>query len=265
METVTSRDGTTIAFERTGQGPAVILVTGALGSRAFDPLNEPLAELLAPQYTVYRYDRRGRGDSGDTLPYAVEREVDDLAALLAHAGGTAYLYGISSGAVLALHAARRLPGVAKVVLYEPPFIVDGSRPPRSPDYLDTIEQAVAAGRPGDAVAAFLRLVGMPDEAIAPMREQPFWPAMEAVAHTLGYDARVMGDTQDGRPLPARPWASVAIPALVVVGENSEPFLHSAAGALAELLPDAQRHPLAGQDHGVAPEAIAPVLRDYFHN
>lgn len=262
MQTVTSRDGTTIGYDRTGTGPAVILVTGALGSRAFDPLNAPLAELLAPQFTVYQYDRRGRGDSGDTLPYAVDREVDDIEALVEQAGGSAYLYGISSGAVLALHAARRLPGVAKLAMFEPPFIVDGSRPPRPDDYQARIEQACAAGDPGEAVAVFMRFIGLPDEAIAPMRSEPYWPAMAAIAHTLGYDAAVMGDGQTGRPLPAEAW-STGTPTLVVDGANSEPFLHSAADAIAGLLPDARRHTLTGQDHAVAPDAIAPVLRDFF--
>ncbi|MPZ28764.1 MAG: alpha/beta fold hydrolase [Micromonosporaceae bacterium] len=262
MQTVTSRDGTTIAYDRTGTGPAVILVTGALGSRVFDPLNAPLTALLAPQFTVYRYDRRGRGDSGDTLPYAVDREVDDVEALVAQAGGSAYLYGISSGAVLALHAARRLPGVTRLALFEPPFIVDGGRPPRPADYQARIEQACAAGDPGEAVAVFMRFLGLPDEAIAPMREEPFWPAMAAAAHTLAYDAAVMGDSQRGQPLPADRW-STDTPTLVVDGAKSEPFLHTAADAIAGLLPDARRHTLTGQDHAVTPDAIAPVLRDFF--
>lgn len=262
MQTVTSRDGTTIAYDRTGTGPAVILITGALGSRAFDPLNAPLAELLAPQFTVYQYDRRGRGDSGDTLPYAVDREVDDIEALVGHAGGTGYLYGTSSGAVLALHAARQLPGVTKLAMFEPPFIVDGSRSARPADYLATIEQACAAGDPGEAVAMFMRFLGLPDEAIASMQSEPYWPAMAAVGHTLGYDAAVMGDGQTGRALPADRW-STDTPTLVVDGDKSEPFLHSAADAIAGLLPDARRHTLTGQDHAVAAEAIAPVLRDFF--
>lgn len=265
MQTVTSRDGTTIAFDQYGEGsgPAVILIGGALSNRAFDPLNAPLAALLAPHYRVYGYDRRGRGDSGDTLPYAVEREVEDIEALIAHAGGPAYLYGISSGAVLALHAARRLPAVRKLVAYEPPFIVDGSHAPRPDDYADRVREAVAAGRPGDAVEVFMTFVGVPAEALPAMRNEPFWPAMAAVAHTLAYDCAVMGDTQYGRPLPRRPWAAITTPALVVAGEKSETFLHTGADAIAELLPAAHRRTLPGQDHAVAPEAIAPILHEFF--
>jgi pimeloyl-ACP methyl ester carboxylesterase len=263
METVTSHDGTTIAFDRTGQGPAVILVGGAMSQRAMDPLNGPLAELLAADFTVYRYDRRGRGDSGDTPPYAVEREVEDIEALLAHAGGTAYAYGISSGAVLALHAARRLPGLTRLALYEPPFVVDSSHIPRGDDYIARTEQAVAAGRPGEAVEEFMTWVGVPPEALPSMRDEPFWPAMEAVAHTLAYDYRVMGDTQQGKPLDAGRWAAVTVPTLVADGEQTEPFLHAGADAIARILPHATRRSLPDQHHAVAPDAIAPVLREFF--
>lgn len=264
MDTVKSRDGTLIAFDRYGEaGPAIIVVGGALSNRSFDPLSP--AALLSPDFTVYGYDRRGRGDSTDTPPYAVEREVDDLEALIAHAGGEAYLYGLSSGAVLALHAARRLPGIRKVVAYEPPFIVDDSHPARPDDYPDQVRAAVAAGRPGDAVDTFMTFVGMPAEALPGMHEQPFWPVMESVAHTLVYDYAVMGDTQRGKPLARKRWESITTPVLVADGEQSPTFLHTGADAIAAILPNAQRRTLPGQDHAVAPDAIAPVLRDYFRN
>jgi pimeloyl-ACP methyl ester carboxylesterase len=260
MTTVTSRDGTIIAFDRSGDGPAVILVTGAFADRS---MMAPVAALLAPRFAVYAYDRRGRGGSGDTAPYAVEREVDDIEALLEHAGGFAYAYGISSGAVLALHAARRLPGIAKLALYEPPFIVDGSYPPLPADYLDRVKELTSTGRPGDAAELFLTFVGVPAQEVAQMRAEPFWRAIEAVAHTLVYDLTVMGDTQSGKPLPAK-WASITTPALVADGEKTpQPYIRPAADALAGLLPNARRHTLAGQDHAVAPDAIAPVLIDYF--
>src|ERR1051325_11549590 len=150
MNTVTSADGTTIAFDRAGHGPPVILVAGATAKRA-DPGNSDLAERLAGRFTTYNYDRRGRGDSADTQPYAVEREVEDIAALVTEAGGTAYIYGISSGAVLALEAARRLPALTKLAMYEPPFIVDDSRPARAHDYVQQLDKMTAEGRRGDAV------------------------------------------------------------------------------------------------------------------
>jgi pimeloyl-ACP methyl ester carboxylesterase len=264
MQTVTSRDGTTIAFDRYGEGPAIISVSGALSTREFErPYVAALAALLA-DFTLYHYDRRGRGDSGDTPPYAVEREVEDIEALVDHAGGTAYVFGGSSGGVLALHAARRLPAIAKAVVYEPPFIVDDSCPPVPPDYVDRVTDMVSAGRPGDAVALFLSFVGMPAEAVAAVRDDPSWPAFEAIAHTLAYDFTVMGETQRGKPLPAKPWGSITTPTLVVDGgKTPQPYIRPAADALAAILPDAERRTLPDQDHAVAPEAIAPVLREFF--
>jgi pimeloyl-ACP methyl ester carboxylesterase len=262
MSTVTSRDGTTIAFDRTGDGPAVILVTGAFGDRTH---MAPLAALLAPRFTVYAYDRRGRGGSGDTAPYAVEREIDDIEALVDHAGGSAYAYGISSGAVLALHAARALPGITRLAMYEPPFIVDGSYQPLPEDFLDRVKELTATGRGGDAIELFLTFIGVPAQEVAQMRGEPFWLALEAVAHTLVYDLTVMGGTQRGEPLPAK-WELLTTPTLVADGgATPQPYIRPAADAVAALLPHARRHTIAGQDHAVAPDAIAPVLIDYFTN
>jgi len=260
VSTVTSRDGTTIAFDRVGEGPAVILVAGAFGDRS---MMAPLAALLAPRFTVYTYDRRGRGGSGDTTPYAVEREVEDIEALLDHAGAAAYAYGSSSGGVLALHAARRLAGISKLALYEPPFIVDDSYPPVPADYPARITGLTATGRPGDAVELFLTFVGVTAEEIAQMRAEPFWRGLEAVAHTLAYDFAVMGETQRGRPLPPA-WASITTPTLVVDGAKTpQPYIRSGAGALAARLPRARRHTIPDQDHAVAPDAIAPLLIEHF--
>lgn len=262
METVRSQDGTPIAYDRTGDGPPVILVAGALGARAFDPLSP--ASQLASQFTVISYDRRGRGDSGDTPPYAVEREVEDVAALIDAVGGTAYLYGISSGAVLALEAANRLPGVTKLAMYEPPFIIDDSRPRVPEEYVSWLNELTAAGRRGDAVEYFMTAaIGIPAEYLGPMRADPSWAEMEKVAHTLAYDGTVMGDTQSGKPLPAGRWGAVAAPTLVIAGGNSEPFFHDAARALVDLLPSARYRSLDGQDHQVAPDALAPVLAEFF--
>ena len=230
MNTVRSSDGTAIAFDRVGEGPAVILVAGALGTRGFDPLSP--APLLAERFTVSTYDRRGRGDSGDTPPYEVEREVEDIAALIAESGGEACVYGISSGAVLALEAAERLSGITRLALYEPPFITDDSRAPLPEDYVDRLNELVAAGRRGDAVELFMTAAaGVPAEYIGPMRQDPSWAGMEKVAHTLAYDGAVMGETMSGRPLPRDRWVTVTAPTLVMAGGNSEPFFHSGARAL----------------------------------
>lgn len=276
MRQVTSKDGTAIAFDQSGKGPAAILVTGALGTRS-DPMAAELAAYLAPHLTVYNYDRRGRGDSGDRAPYAVEREIEDIEALIDAAGGSAFLYGLSSGAVLALEAASRLPTkVKKLAMYEPPFIIDGSRPPLPEDYVEQINRAIAAGRPGDAVEIFMtQALLMPAEFVTQMRNAPLsgmssegatppeWAEMEKVAHTLAYDGMIVSEVARGRPLPTRKWASVTMPALVITGEKSEPFFHSGAKALVNDLLNAQHRILEGQDHAVAPKALAPVLVEFF--
>jgi pimeloyl-ACP methyl ester carboxylesterase len=267
MKKITSKDGTSIAFDQSGQGPALILVGGALGVRSH-PMFTQLVELLAPHFTVFNYDRRGRGDSGDTPPYAVEREVEDIEALIDEAGRSAFVYGISSGAVLALEAASRLPAkVEKLALYEPPFILNDSRPPLPGDYVAQLNEAVAAGRRGEAVEIFMtKAILLPDEYLAPMREDPSWAEMEAVAHTIAYDGMIMGDTMSGKPLSSekkQQWASASMPMLVMVGGNSEAFFHGAAQALINILPQAQHRILPGQDHAVTSEALAPVLVEFF--
>jgi pimeloyl-ACP methyl ester carboxylesterase len=224
-----------------------------------------LVALLAEHFTVFNYDRRGRGDSGDMLPYAVEREVEDIEALINEAGGSAFVYGISSGAVLALEAANKLPAkVRKLVLYEPPFIIDDSRPPVPEDYVEQLNEAIAAGRRGEAVKIFMtKAILLPDKFLAPMRKDPMWAEMEAVAHTLAYDGMIMGDTMSGKLLPTGRWTSATSPTLVITGGNSETFFHHGAQALVDDLPNAQRRILEGQDHAVAPEALAPVLVEFF--
>ncbi len=256
MNNVTSRDGTTIAFDQLGDGPPVILVCGASTDRM---ANAPLAALLAENFTVFNYDRRGRGDSGDTPPYAVEREVEDLDAVIDDAGGSAFVYGTSSGGVLALEAAASGLAITKLALWEPPFILDESlRPPA--DSARTYTELVSAGRRGDAVEFFMtKVVGLPPEFVAHARTQPFWQAQEALAHTLAYDATIMGDYS----LPTERAASVAVPTLVIAGEASFPFMRETAQALANIIPDAQSRILEGQEHNVAPEALAPVLEEFF--
>ena len=260
MGTVTSKDGTTIAFDRSGEGPPVVVVGGALSTRSAADL---LAGLLAPSFTVYAYDRRGRGDSGDTPPYAVEREVEDIQALIEEAGGSAFAFGHSSGGALALEAAARTLGITKLAVYEPPFIVDASRPPLPDDSVERLTELASTGRRGDAVEYFMVTgVGMPPEAIAAMKDAPFWPALEAVAHTLPYDIRVMAGNLSGKPLQADRWASVTIPTLVIDGGASPPWLGNAAQGLVDVLPEARRRTIEGQTHDVDPTLLAPVLEEF---
>jgi pimeloyl-ACP methyl ester carboxylesterase len=255
---VRSRDGTTIAFDRTGDGPPIIFVGGAFQQRS-DQSMAQLAALLAPRFTVFNYDRRGRGDSGDTGPYAVEREVEDLEALITEAGGSAFVFGMSSGGVLALEAARRLP-ITKLAVYDPPFMVDDSGPRPPADHEAQLTELVSSGRPGDAAEFFMtNVIGMPTEAVAPMRSAPIWPALEQVARTLPYDAAIMGDYS----LPAERLKSVTVPTLVIDGEGSDPRLRRAARALWTVLPDVQRRTLEGQTHEWAPEILAPALEAFF--
>ncbi len=256
MNTLTSRDGTTIAFDQLGDGPPVILVCGGSTDRL---ANAPLAEFLAPHFSVFNYDRRGRGDSGDTPPYAVEREVEDLDAVIAAAGGSASVYGTSSGAALALEAAASGLVITKLALWEPPYILDESRRPPA-NTARTYTELVAAGRRGDAVEYFMAtVVGLPPEFVAEARRAPWWPAQEALAHTLAYDATIMGDYS----LPSERLASVTIPTLVIDGGASFPWMSETAQALADTLPNAERRTLEGQTHNVALGTLAPVLQGFF--
>jgi pimeloyl-ACP methyl ester carboxylesterase len=262
MRIVISKDGTPIVFDQSGQGPAIILVAGANATRLAEV---SLAAALAPHFTVFAYDRRGRGDSGDTAPYAVEREVEDIDALITEAGGLAFVFGHSSGAVLALEAARLLGGrIEKLAMYEPPFIIDDSRPPVPQDYVPHLNELIAAGRRSEAVEYFMTdMMLVPAEMVAQMRNTPMWPQLEAVAHTIPYDGTIMGDTMSGNPSTLRKWASVTVPTLVMVGEASSVFFHNGAQALVDILPNAKSRTLAGQDHGPADEVLTPALVEYF--
>jgi pimeloyl-ACP methyl ester carboxylesterase len=256
MSTVSSSDGTAIAFDRSGEGPPVILVGSGPTDRS---ANVPLAALLAPHFTVVNYDRRGRGDSGDTAPYAVDREFDDIAALVTEAGGSVYMFGTSGGGMVALEAAARGLGITKLAVWEPPYIVDDSRPPVPADYRQQLADLLAAGRRGDMVELFFtQATGMPAEYVAPMRQSPFWPAMEKVAHALVYDAMIAGDFS----LPAARLAAVTVPTLVIDG-GTTPWLSNTAQAVAAALPDVRRRTLTGQPHNVDPAVLAPALVEFF--
>lgn len=259
MKTVTSKDCTKITFDQLGKGLPVILVSGGSVDKSS---NAPLADILAQHFTVFNYDRRGRGASGDTAPYAVEREVEDIEAVVGAAGGSAFLYGSSSGAALALEAARHLPKkIKKLALWEPPFIPEGHpRPPA--DTARTFKELVAAGRRGDAAEFFMaKVVGMPPEFVAFARSQPWWAAQEALAHTLAYDATIMGDYS----LPEKRAASTSTPTIVIAGGASFPFMRQTAQTLADIMPKARMHIIEGQEHNIAADALAPVLVEFFTN
>jgi pimeloyl-ACP methyl ester carboxylesterase len=260
LNQVSSKDGTAIAFDVLGTGPAVILVDGAMTARTSGTKPE-LARLLAERLTVYTYDRRGRGDSGDTQPYAVEREIEDIDALIAQAGGSAFLYGHSSGGCLALDATVSLDGkVKKLAMYEAPYNDDRQARKNFRDYLENLADALGSGRSGDAAALFMRLVGMPDAQIEGMRREPFWAGMEALAPTLAYDhAGVMAE--DGS-IPLERVARVDVPTLVMVGGKGAPFMLETANTLTRTIAGAKLLTLEGQDHNVQPQALAPVLVEF---
>lgn len=253
-----SKDGTTIAFDQTGSGPPVILVCGGSTDRM---ANADLATALAVDFTVLNYDRRGRGDSGDTLPYAIEREFEDLDAVIAAAGGSAAVYGTSSGAVLALKAATDGLGITKLALWEPPYVPEGERRP-PPNTADTFGELVEEGRRDAAVEFFMsEVVGLPPEFVLGARSQPFWASQEAIAHTLAYDATIMDDYW----LRADEFADVETPTLVMYGSASFPWFEVTTQQLADALPDARRKALEGQRHDVDANVIAPVLVEFFRS
>jgi len=261
VNVVKSDDGTKIAYDKQGRGPALVLVDGAMCTRSTGSKPE-LVNLLASHFTVYSYDRRGRGDSGDTQPYAVEREVEDIAALVDDAGGTAYLYGHSSGACLALEAAVQLGGrVTRLAMYEAPYHTDPGAQRAWNVYLNELGEALPAGRFGDAVALFMTYVGMPAEQLAGMRQSPFWPTLEAIAPTLAYDhAAILGKDAS---VPAERAARLAAPALVMHGGASFPFMADAAQAVSRAIPRAQLRTLPDQGHEVSPRVLAQTLAEFF--
>jgi pimeloyl-ACP methyl ester carboxylesterase len=261
MKKVTSKDGTEIAYDERGKGPAVILVDGALCYRSFGPM-PGLADLLAPHFTVYNYDRRGRGDSGDTQPYTLLREIEDIEALINEAGGTAFVFGTSSGACLALESAIQLGDkIQKLAMYEPPYNSDQAVREAWKDYRRNLADLLAEGRRGDAAALFMKSVGTPDEQVDGMRQAPIWPMFEAVAPTLAYDAAALGEE---RSVPRNRAAKVTVPTLVMNG-TTIPFMLDTAKEIAAEIPNAQHRTLEGQSHDVNLEVIAPVLVEFFNS
>lgn len=259
METVTSKDGTPIAYQRAGQGEPLILVHGAMVDHQ---ANQSLVEALKPHFTIFNYDRRGRGASGDTLPYAVEREIEDLDALIGAAGGAAAVVGFSSGAALSLEAAARGLAIRRLALWEPPYIPEGNQQRPPANNAKTLDDFVSAGRRGDAVEFFmLKIIGLPPEAVAGARSQPAaWADLEARAHTLVYDTTILGDYV----LPKVSAAQVKTPTLVLAGGADFPWMRETAQALGQLIPGAKTQLLDGQGHNVDATVIAPVLVAFFN-
>jgi alpha-beta hydrolase superfamily lysophospholipase len=256
IHTVTSLDGTTITYERSGSGPVVVLVGGAFCDRQFAG---PLTGHLAQDFTVVNYDRRGRGDSGDTPPYAARREIEDLHTVIDASGGSAYVYGVSSGAMLALDAAAEGVPIRKLALCEPPYTVDDTRP-LFRNYADDYTRLCASGQRGEAVELFMtKAVGQPAEAAEQMRKTPMWAALEAMAHTLAYDATIVGDAA----LPVARAATVTVPALGIESSTSPQWLRSAARAIATALPNGTHVTIEGQFHQPDPALLAAALTQFF--
>jgi pimeloyl-ACP methyl ester carboxylesterase len=257
MNTVVSADGTKIAFEQVGDGPGVILVGGAFNDRS---TVTGLADVLAPGYTAIAYDRRGRGDSGDSPSYAIEREVEDIAALIDHVGGSAHVFGHSSGAILALEAAERGLPITTLAVYEPPYIVDGTRSRPADDVIDRLRALVREDRRDDAATLFVtEAVGVP---VDDMRGTDMWGWFTALAHTLPYDVEICGP---GHRLPLDRLASITTPTLAIGGGTSPGWLPAAAQAVADTIPGGRYVTLDGHDHGVLafPSALRPILVEFF--
>ncbi|MYV52791.1 alpha/beta hydrolase [Streptomyces sp. SID3212] len=251
-----SGDGTLIAYRRTGGGPPLILVSGTLGTAETETR---LAELLAPRFEVFVYDRRGRGASGDTRPYEVRREIEDLASLIGEAGGSSSVYGMSAGAILVLEAAAAGLPITQFALYEPPYPTDTSVLPGRKAFTERLTDLLAQGRRDGAVELFLAMVGTPHDLIAGMRRSAVWPGLRAIAHTLAYDNALVGL----EPVPLDRLATIGTRGMVVDGGASTRALRTAAKAVASALPRGRHRTLTGQTHEVAPHVLAPVLTDFF--
>ncbi|ALC84009.1 MULTISPECIES: alpha/beta fold hydrolase [Bacillus] len=254
MNTTQSKDGTTLAYDVYGNGPALIFITGATCFRSFEPVLYD-AQIFAEQFTVYNYDRRGRGDSGNTLPYAIERELEDIEAMIDAAGGTAYLYGHSSGAILALEATLKLgEKVNKLVMYDPSYANNEVDQNEFNELSQRLYKLLDSGKNDEAISLFLEGIGIPKEVVAGMQQSPQWATMAALAPTLVYDITLASDLP-----PIERACRLTTPALIIVGEDSPASLHEVASQLREAIPDAQYSQLTGQDHMANPEVLLPVL------
>ena len=264
MEKLKSKDGTEIAYDRTGEGPPVVLVGGAFSWRRWMGFVE-LAELLSSHYTVFNYDRRAHGDSADTPPYAIEREYEDLEAMISIAGGSAFVWGMSSGGILALEAARVGVAIEKLAAYEPPFIVDRSDGVPPDDFVQRVGELIDRDARSEAAKYFMgRVMGMPSVIPSLMSLwPPMWSKVKATAHTLPYEAVLIERYVRGRALDPAYWASISTPTLIVSGEKSPEKLRKGAAAIADAVPSAEHRVLHGVSHNVKMDALAPVLEDFF--
>lgn len=259
MKTVQSKDGTQIAYDVYGSGAALIYITGATCFRQFEPVLHD-AQVFASEFTVYNYDRRGRGDSGNTLPYAPEREIEDIEALIDAAGGNAFLYGHSSGAALALEAALRLGGkVSKIALYDASYCSSEAEKREFGMLGEALDAVLKDGKHEDAIRLFLQGIGMPDEVIGFMRESPEWATLVALAPTLAYDVRL---TLDLPPLERA--THLTTPTQIVTGELNPDSIHAVAEQLKQAIANAAQVQLAGQDHMPDPELMLPILVDFLN-
>ena len=263
MSSVVSSDGTTIAYEVTGSGPPLVIVDGAMCYRESGP-SRPLATELAADFTVFTYDRRGRGESPNAET-TVAREVEDIAALVKEAGGAAHLVGVSSGVLLAVEAANTGVGATKLALYEPPLIVDSTHAPAPESALADMRRMIAEGRRGDAVTAFMRSVDVPGFVIAMMKLFPVWKKLKGVAHTLPNDLALVEGMRQGRPLPTDRWTAATMPAMVADGGKSPAYMRHSAAALAKVLPNATYRTVPGLTHIIKAKVLAPVLRDFLRD
>ena len=262
MATTKSKDGTTIAYTVTGSGPALIVVDGAMCYRKFGP-SKAIATELAGHFTVITYDRRGRGESGNTIPYSLEREIEDIDAVIGANGGSACALGISSGAMLALEAANAGVPIKKVALFEAPLIVDNARTPLAPDYLAQLKTMINEDRRGDAVKHFMYAVQVPKIFVFLMQLMPSWKRMKEIAPTLVHDITIVNPYQRGTPLPAGRWSGVNVPTLVMDGGKSPAWMRNAQGALASVIPGAKTQTLPGQTHMVSAKVLAPAVAGFF--
>jgi pimeloyl-ACP methyl ester carboxylesterase len=253
VDTVVSADGTAIAFEAAGKGPAVVIVGGALSTRRSA---SGLARILESRFAVYSYDRRGKGDSGDTPPYAVEREIEDLRAVSLVAGSSACVYGEGTGAAIALEAAERGVPMSKIAVYDPPYRID-SAADHNEAIAARIDDALDHGHPEEALEIFVE-DSTPDT-LSYMKRAPYWPGMVRLAHTLRYDFAL---ARDGAVPPER-FAAVGVPTLVMNGGDSPSWEDKTVEAIVRSIPGAERLTIGGQDEQVEASTIAPFLLDFF--